>query len=72
LRSRSSSTARSRDELMHAIPCTVLADGMLAANGLRSIWTVTKGRSTSVDQRIERRGINSMQVDRYLSATPCD
>ncbi|MEO5588430.1 MAG: hypothetical protein ABIS03_02500 [Gemmatimonadaceae bacterium] len=72
LRSRSSSMARSRDELMHAIPCPALADGMEAANGLRSSWTVTRGRSTSVDQAVERRGIYSMQVDRYRSATPCD
>jgi Tfp pilus assembly protein PilV len=72
LRAHSASIARSRDEMFHATPCAALADGEDTRSGVQSVWRVSPGNTTTLDQKLERSAMSERHADRYLSAAPCD
>ena len=71
LRSRAASIARDRDEAAHSIGCAGISSGNETKQGITSHWTVSQGLVASIDQEIERRGINQQVTDHFLSAVPC-
>ncbi len=71
LRSRAASTARTRDEEMHAAGCAGISGGSETRQGIVSNWTIAQGATASIDQSIERAGLNSQRTDHFLSAVPC-
>jgi len=71
LRSRAAATARTRDEEAHATGCAGIASGSETRQGITSTWTVLQGMTASIDQRIERRGLDGQRTDHFLSAVPC-
>jgi hypothetical protein len=71
LRSRAASTARTRDEEMHANGCSGLSSGSETRLGITATWTVAQGSPASIDQTVERRSISSQKTDHFLSAVPC-
>lgn len=72
LRGHSASIARSRDELAHSMACGSFAGGEERRFGVRSIWDVSAGPVTMLDQSMERTTRSGLHADRYLSAVPCD
>jgi prepilin-type N-terminal cleavage/methylation domain-containing protein len=71
LRSRAVSTARTRDEEMHAAGCAGISGGSETKQGIVSTWTVAQGATASVDQSVQRAGLLSQKTDHFLSAVPC-
>ena len=71
LRSRAASIARTRDEQAHASGCNGISSGNETRQGITSRWIVSHGLTASIDQEIERRGVNQQKTDHFLSAVPC-
>jgi prepilin-type N-terminal cleavage/methylation domain-containing protein len=70
-RSRAASIARTRDEEIHAAGCAGISSGSDTKLGIISSWNVSHGTTASIDQTLERQGINSVATDHFLSAVPC-
>ena len=71
LRSRSANLARQRNEKAHASDCAI-SSGQETIDGIRASWIATRGRAIMIDQQLERPSTNSVRIDRFLSAAPCD
>ena len=71
LRSRAASIARDRDENAHSVGCAGVTSGNETKQGIVSRWTVSQGFIASIDQEIERKGIDRQVTDHFLSAVPC-
>ncbi len=71
LRSRAASIARDRNETVQSVGCSGISSGSETRQGVASTWTVTSGMTASLDQEVERQGINQLVTDHFLSAVPC-
>jgi hypothetical protein len=68
VRAQSASSALVRDESFHGTECNAIAGGSLTIEPLRTVWVISPGTVTTLDQTVTR----SMIVDTYLSAVRCD
>ena len=71
LRSRAASIARTRDEQAHALGCSGISSGSETKQGIISRWIVAHGATASIDQELQRPGLNHQKTDHFLSAIPC-